>query len=208
VRDEGQESSLRQPQAVPTQQLGVIKTMGMLSIQSTSVIAAALASACATAHAPAVAPAPVSQSTGSPAPGDKPIDISMFKHARDDEPANGNDEVAAVGETNASGSPVAPVNSGEVYWRNLVAEVHRVWDTPTISKVNRAAVGCFHISPNGKIAATKLDEHSGNDALDESIQRAMTSVQTARNDHPQPVPIEQLDVIKKWICFRFNASPQ
>ena len=65
-------------------------------------------------------------------------------------------------------------------------------------------MGCFRIQPDGKIAEVKFDVPSGDPILDDSVQRALKIVQKARNDKPQPVPTEQLGVIKRWVCFRFD----
>jgi outer membrane biosynthesis protein TonB len=117
-------------------------------------------------------------------PDDKLPDISRFKHPTDDE----------------------PLNAGNPYWQHLVAEFHQVWEIPQISKVNGAAVGCFHIDPDGKIPAIRFDTPSGDETLDDSVQRAMKATQKIRNDKPQPVPTEQLGVIRKWVCFRFTPN--
>jgi outer membrane biosynthesis protein TonB len=142
-----------------------------------------------------------------PKPDDKPIDISKFKHASDDDPQPGAKPTTVIGQFDGSEKGFAPLNAGNPYWQHLVADFHQVWEIPTISKVNGAAVGCFHIEPDGKIAATKFDAPSGDETLDDSVQRAMKATQKARNDKPQPVPTEQLGVIKKWVCFRFNPNP-
>ncbi len=141
-----------------------------------------------------------------PTPDDKPLDISKFKHASDDDPQPGAQPTTDIGQFDGSEKGFAPLNAGNPYWQNLVADLHQVWEIPTISKVNGAAVGCFHIEPDGKIAATKFDAPSGDQTLDDSVQRAMKATQKARNDKPQPVPTEQLGVIKKWVCFRFNPN--
>jgi len=141
-----------------------------------------------------------------PTPDDKPVDISKFKHASDDDPQPGAQPTTDIGQFDGSEKGFAPLNAGNPYWQNLVADLHQVWEIPTISKVNGAAVGCFHIEPDGKIAATKFDAPSGDQTLDDSVQRAMKATQKARNDKPQPVPTEQLGVIKKWVCFRFNPN--
>jgi outer membrane biosynthesis protein TonB len=67
-------------------------------------------------------------------------------------------------------------------------------------------VGCFHLEPDGKIAAVKFDAPSGDQILDDSVLRALKTVQKLRNDKPSPVPTEQLGVIKRWVCFRFDPS--
>jgi outer membrane biosynthesis protein TonB len=136
---------------------------------------------------------------------DKPVDLSKFKHPTDDDPQPGA-KPTEIGQFNGSEKGFAPINAGNPYWQHLVADLHEVWEIPTISKVNGAAVGCFHIEADGKIAATKFDAPSGDQMLDDSVQRAMKATQKARNDKPQPVPTEQLGVIKKWVCFRFNPN--
>jgi len=141
-------------------------------------------------------------------PPDKPIDdiSKVFKHASDDEPQPGAKQTADTGQFDGSEKGFAPLNAGNPYWQDLVAEFHRVWELPTISKVTGAAVGCFHIAPDGKIVATRFDSRSGDETLDDSVQRAMKATQKTRNDKPQPVPTEQLGVIRKWVCFRFNPN--
>jgi len=141
-----------------------------------------------------------------PKPDDKPIDISKFKHASDDDPQPGAQPTADVVQFDGSEKGFAPINAGNPYWQHLVADFKQVWEIPQNVKVNGAAVGCFHIEPEGKIAGTKFDVPSGDEILDDSVQRAMKATQKARNDKPQPVPTEQLGVIKKWVCFRFNPN--
>ena len=141
-----------------------------------------------------------------PKPDDKPVDITKFKHASDDDPQPGAKPVTDIGQFNGSEIGFAPLNTGNPYWQHLVAEFHQVWEIPQISKVNGAAVGCFHIEPDGKIAGIKFETPSGDQTLDDSVQRALKATQKSRNDKPQPVPTEQLGVIKKWVCFRFTPN--
>jgi outer membrane biosynthesis protein TonB len=137
---------------------------------------------------------------------DKPVDLSKFKHPSDDEPQPGAKPTTDIGQFDGSEKGFAPLNAGNPYWQHLVADFHQVWEIPQISKVNGAAVGCIHIEADGKIVAIKFDTPSGDETLDDSVQRAMKATQKARNDKPQPVPTEQLGVIKKWVCFRFNPN--
>lgn len=141
-----------------------------------------------------------------PKPDDEPIDISRFKHASDDDPQPGAKPTTDIGQFDGSEKGFAPVNTGDPYWRNFNADFRQVWEIPQISKVDGVAVGCFHIEPDGKIPAIKFDAPSGDEILDDSVQRAMKTIQKARNDKPQPVPTTQLGVIKQWLCFRFNPN--
>ncbi|TMQ02643.1 MAG: TonB C-terminal domain-containing protein [Deltaproteobacteria bacterium] len=141
-----------------------------------------------------------------PKPDDKPVDITKFKHASDEDPQPGAKPITDIGQFDGSEIGFAPLNTGNPYWQHLVAEFHQVWEIPQISKVNGAAVGCFHIQPDGKIAGIKFETPSGDQTLDDSVQRALKATQKSRNDKPQPVPTEQLGVIKKWVCFRFTPN--
>jgi outer membrane biosynthesis protein TonB len=139
-------------------------------------------------------------------PDDKPVDIHKFHHASDDDPQSGAAPVTDIGQFDGSEKGFAPINAGNPYWQHLAADNHQAWQIPTISKVNGTPVGCFHIEADGKIAAVKFDAPSGDPILDDSVQRALKTVQKARNDKPQPVPTEQLGVIKRWVCFRFDPN--
>jgi len=139
-------------------------------------------------------------------PDDKPPDIHKFKHATDDEQP-GTRPTTDIGQFDGSEKGFAPINTGDPYWRSFNADLRHGWEIPQISKVNGAAVGCFHIQPDGKIAAVKFDTPSGDEILDDSAQRAIKTLQKARNDKPVAVPTEQLGVIRKWVCFRFDPNP-
>ena len=141
-----------------------------------------------------------------PAKKDDPPDIHKFKHASDDDPQPGAAPVTDIGQFDGSEKGFAPINAGNPYWQNLAADNHQAWQIPTISKVNGTPVGCFHIEPDGKIAAVKFDAPSGDQILDDSVLRALKTVQKLRNDKPVPVPTEQLGVIKRWVCFRFDPT--
>jgi colicin import membrane protein len=139
-------------------------------------------------------------------PDDKPVDLSKFKHASDDEPQPGGKPMTEIGQFDGSEKGFAPLNAGDPYWANLVADFRQVWELPSISKTEgtQMPVGCFHIEADGKIAGVRFDTPSGDEALDDSVQRAMAATRKVRNDKPQPVPTEQLGVIRKWVCFRFK----
>ena len=141
-----------------------------------------------------------------PKPDDKPPDITKFKHASDDDAQPGGKPVTDIGQFDGSEKGFAPINAGNPYWQNFVADFNQVWELPQISKVNGAAVGCFQVQADGKIAGVKFDTPSGDQLLDDSVQRALKATQKVRNDKPQPVPTEQLGVIRKWVCFRFDPN--
>ena len=137
---------------------------------------------------------------------DEPVDIHKFKHASDDDPQPGARPTTDIGQFDGSEKGFAPINAGHPYWQNLNADFRQAWEIPQISKVNGTAVGCIHIQPDGKIVAVKLAPQSGDQILDDSVGRALKAIQKARNDKPQPVPVEELIHIQKMVCFRFNPN--
>src|SRR5215467_13584638 len=80
-----------------------------------------------------------------PKTDDKPVDITKFKHASDDDPQPGAKPVTDIGQFDGSEKGFAPINAGNPYWQHLAADNHQAWQIPTISKVKGAPVGCFHI---------------------------------------------------------------
>jgi outer membrane biosynthesis protein TonB len=141
-----------------------------------------------------------------PTPPKKPddkFDISKFNHPTDPEQP-GATPTTNIGQFDGSEKGFAPLNAGDPYWGNLRADLEP--SIPSISQVQGAAVACFHIEADGKIAGLKFDSSSGDQILDDAVQRSMKAVQKARNDSPQPVPLGQLGVIKKWVCFRFKPG--
>jgi outer membrane biosynthesis protein TonB len=137
-----------------------------------------------------------------PKPADTKDPFKNYKHSSDDDQQTGT-PTTDIGQFDGSREGFAQVNAGNPYWQHFVADFKQIWEIPVISKVNGATKACFHIEPDGKIADVKF-EHSGDETLDASVQRAMTATKKARNDKPQPVPTEQLAVIKGWVCFRFT----
>ncbi len=139
-----------------------------------------------------------------PAKPDEKLDISKFHHASDEEATPC--AVTDIGQFNGSEKGFAPVNAGHPYWQNLNGDFHKYWEIPTISNVSGAVVACIHLQPDGKIAELKIDQRSGDEILDDSVERAVKSVVKERNDKPQPVPTEELAQIKRMVCFRFKPE--
>jgi len=128
---------------------------------------------------------------------------NKFHHASDDDSVPG--AVTNIGQFNGSEKGFAPINAGHPYWQNLNADMHKFWNIPSISNVNGAATACLHITPEGKIAEIKM-ERSGDEILDDSVERAVKQTQQLRNDKPQQVPTEELAQIKALVCFRFKPE--
>jgi TonB C terminal len=151
-------------------------------------------------------PDPKKPDPKKPKPADKPPDIKQFHHPTDDDPQPGSTPTTDIGQFDGSEKGFAPINAGNPFWQHLNADFHQAWEIPQISQVAGASIACLHLERDGKIVSFKLDPPSGDQILDDSVQRAMKIVQKARNDNPQPVPTEQLGVIKRLVCFRFDPK--
>ena len=167
----------------------------MLSVQSSIAAAALAAGACG-----ASAPAPASNPRES---GDVPGDFSKYRRVDPDAAARGGTATTAVA---ADRSQLATPRVGNPFWQGFIAEFRELWDIPPHVEGTGVTTSCFHFEPDGRVVGTRLQAPSGDRALDDSIQRAAAAIQSRRNVTPQPIPTEQLDIIRKWVCFRFNPD--
>jgi hypothetical protein len=134
---------------------------------------------------------------------DDKIDITKFKHPSDDDPQAGAQPTTDIGQFNGSEKGFAPLNAGDPYWGSLRADLEP--SIPSISQVQDSSTACFHITPEGKIPEMKLEKGKDSD-LNLAVERAARAVKDARNANPQAVPVGQLGVIRKWVCFRFKPG--
>jgi outer membrane biosynthesis protein TonB len=133
-------------------------------------------------------------------------DLKKFHHDDDDDQPPGK-PTTDPGDFNGNEYGWATTTKGHPYWQKLVQDFRQGWEIPTILNVKGNPVGCFHITADGKIADTQFKEKSGDDALDDSVQRALDALKKLRNANPVPVPTELLGATNRWICFRFNPNP-
>lgn len=129
-------------------------------------------------------------------------DISSFKRPVDDDAPPGK-PVTTIGQFDGSKKGFAAFNSGHPYWANLKAEMISRWEIPQISKVSGAPEACMQIDASGKILNIKF-KSSGDQIMDDSVERAVKGAQKAWNQKPEPVPTEQLHVIAEFVCLRFQ----
>lgn len=111
-----------------------------------------------------------------------------------------------VGAFNDNERGFADETKGNPYFQRVARDINEAWEFPKILSATNAAVGCLHLTADGKIARTKL-EKSGDSQLDQSVEEALKKVETLRNNKPEPVPtdIRRL-AITRWICFKFNPQ--
>ena len=112
-----------------------------------------------------------------------------------------------VGAFNDNERGFADETKGHPFFQRVARDINDAWEFPKILSATNAAVGCLHITADGKIAKTKLDKKSGDPQLDQSAEEALRKVETKRKKEPEPVPTDILKLATtRWICFNF--APQ
>jgi TonB C terminal len=127
-----------------------------------------------------------------------------FHHDDDDAPVG--KPTTDPGDFNGEEFGWAPQTKGHPFWQQFAKDIHENFSLPTISEANGIPVGCFHITPDGKIADTKMKEKSSSPDLDQAAEHAIDAVKKLRNENPVPVPTELLGATSRWICFRFDPN--
>jgi len=135
---------------------------------------------------------------------DKPFKVPDRTKFDDETPTGKPTE--AVGEFNPNDRGFAEETKGDPFFQRVARDVAESWEFPKILDAKGAAVGCLHITAEGKIAKTKIDR-SGDDSLDDSAERALKKVEKLRNANPEAVPTHLLkQATTRWICFKFNPQ--
>jgi len=134
------------------------------------------------------------------------VKTDPFKNFHHDDDNDVGKPTTQPGDFNGEEYGWAPLTTGAPFWQKFVKDIHENFSLPTISDANGTPVGCFHISPDGKIVDTKLKEKSDSPDLDQAAEHAIDAVKKLRNDNPDPVPTELLGQTSRWICFRFDPN--
>jgi len=180
-----------------------------LTMSSKLVIVAGLASACAGPEKPTSAAAKMTAQ--DPSPAGRAANRGEPVGASDAAPGsvssvtpvdNYDPNVSTGNETQQPFSWEQPIAQ---YWRDLAEQVSQAWVSP-VERMTEDVVGCFHVLPEGKIVEIMLKRLSGDHSVDESVRLALTSIQKERDQHPIPVPADQLLMAKRWICIKFAAG--
>lgn len=148
-------------------------------------------------------------------PKDKPKDepkidpndpLKNVKRRQVDDNAPTGKQTDDVGAFNDNERGFADETKGHPYLQRVARDINDSWEFPKILSATKAAVGCLHVTADGKISRTKLDK-SGDDQLDQSVEEALRKVEKKRNNNPEPVPTDIVKLVTtRWICFKF--SPQ
>jgi hypothetical protein len=168
------------------------------------------------APVPEEKPEGVSRDADKPVEPDKPDEpkpkpdedfeklYDKFKRDEDEElPVGKPDE--EVGAFDGSEFGFAEENKGDPYFQKLLADLVGGWSYPEILAGAGVPVGCVRLAADGKVVETNFKEKSGDEALDDSVERALATLQKQRNQAPVPVPTHLLRAATtRWTCFRFK----
>jgi hypothetical protein len=135
---------------------------------------------------------------------DDPLKNIKRREVDEDKPVGNPTE--QTGDFNEDERGFADETKGHPFFQRVARDIAESWEFPKILSATKAAVGCLHITADGKIAKTKI-EKTGADELDQSAEEALKKVETKRNNNPEPVPTDIAKLATtRWICFKFNPQ--
>jgi len=143
---------------------------------------------------------------------DKPDDtkdpLSNVPDRRDPDEQPGK-PTTEVGDFNDNARGFAETTKGDEYSQQLAADFNDAFEYPKVLSASGSVVGCLHVLADGKIAKYKIDTKSGDDTLDDAMERALKAIEKLRNEHPKPVPTYLLKAITtQWRCFKTKSLEQ
>ncbi len=142
-------------------------------------------------------------------PKDPAIDIDKVLNRNrddDDDLDVGPTTQPVVGAFDGSEDGWGDETKGDPYLGALKSDLLRGWEYPEILSDVGTPIGCIHLEPDGTIPEVVLREKSGNDELDDSVERALKDLQKRREKDPKPVPAHLVPKTRKWICYRMKVS--
>ena len=114
---------------------------------------------------------------------------------------------APTGPPSDNARGFADVTKGDPYFQRIARDVHESFEFPKILAAESSANGCMYFNPDGKVAGWKLLPKSGDDALDDAVERALKKVQKLRESNPDPVPTYLLQqATTTWTCFKLGEQ--
>jgi hypothetical protein len=135
---------------------------------------------------------------------DKPVDITKFKHATDDDDAPVGKAVVQIGDLNGSEFGDSATSIGDPYFGRLRADMH--FNPPEIAKGDSVPIGCILLQADGKIADSRFKESTGDD-LQTAAEAAIKQLVKTRNENPIEVPTHLLKYTTHYLCFHFTIKP-
>jgi hypothetical protein len=106
--------------------------------------------------------------------------------------------------------PDAPIGwaeetKGDPYFQKLIQQLREGWEYPELLQAEGVPVGCMRLERDGRVSDTLFKEKSGNAELDDSVERALKTLEKVRKDDPPAVPEHLLKHTTRWICFKFEV---
>jgi hypothetical protein len=137
----------------------------------------------------------------------KQVDINdVLNRNRDTSDDEGPATMPVVGKFDGSEDGWGDETRGDPWMGALKSELLRGWEYPEILSDVGTPIGCIHLEPDGTIPETVLREKSGNEELDDSVERALRELKKKRDAEPKPVPVHLIPKTRKWICYRMKVS--
>jgi len=99
----------------------------------------------------------------------------------------------------------AEETKGDPYFRTLIKQLRDGWEYPELLGAEGVPVGCMRLERDGRVSDTLFKQKSGNAELDDSVERALKTLEKTRADSPPPVPDHLLKHTTRWICFKFEV---
>lgn len=133
---------------------------------------------------------------------DDPSKLSIDDFRRPDPDAvQGDKPTTAVGDFNDNDRGWAEESKGHPFFQRVARDFVENFEYPKIL-AGESAVGCIHLLADGSVQKYKVDPKSGEDTLDDAVERALKKMKQVRAQNPEPVPVELLkQATTRWICF-------
>lgn len=132
-------------------------------------------------------------------------DILKKNRDDDDDLEDGPATQPVIGKFDGSEDGFGDETRGDPYLGALKSDLLRGWEYPEILSDVGTPVGCIHLEPDGTIPEVVLREKSGNEELDDSVERAMRDLKKKRDAEPKAVPAHLIPKTRKWICYRMKV---
>jgi hypothetical protein len=97
---------------------------------------------------------------------------------------------------------------GNRYLGELKSGLLKVWTYPEILDDTGIPVGCIQLELDGTIEDVELKKKSGNDLVDDSVERALAAFKDKVNEDPKPLPTAPDDLTylaRMQLCWRLKV---
>lgn len=119
----------------------------------------------------------------------------------DPDSQKGDKPTTAIGDFNDNEKGWAEETKGHPFFQRVAKDFVENFEYPKILQ-GESAVGCIHMLADGTIQKYKVDPKSGEDTLDDAVERALKKMKQLRAQNPEPPPVELLkQATTRWICF-------